>query len=74
MANIEKKDEQPLKAQISENEYKELLRQTVAVIENARASIALHLARKPRRTISLLPWHNAARAKQRPVLSWMRKC
>ncbi|MBR4546932.1 MAG: DUF1016 family protein [Paludibacteraceae bacterium] len=44
MANIEKKDEQPLKAQISENEYKELLRQTVAVIENARASIALHLA------------------------------
>ena len=29
---------------IRENEYKELLLQTVAVIENTRASIAFHLA------------------------------
>ena len=29
---------------IQENEYKELLRQAVAVIENARASVAFHLA------------------------------
>ena len=29
---------------IQENEYKELLRQAVAVIERARASVALHLA------------------------------
>ena len=29
---------------IQENEYNELLRQAVAVIENARASIAFHLA------------------------------
>ena len=28
---------------IQENEYKELLRQAVAVIENARASVAFHL-------------------------------
>lgn len=29
---------------IQENEYNELLRQAVAVIENSRTSIALHLA------------------------------
>ena len=29
---------------IQENEYKELLRQAVAVIDRARASVALHLA------------------------------
>ena len=29
---------------IQENEYKELLRRAVAVIENARTSVALHLA------------------------------
>lgn len=44
MANIEKKDTQPLETQISENEYKELLLQTVAVIENARTRLARHMS------------------------------
>ena len=44
MADIEKKNEQPLDTQFSAEEYNALLLQAVAVIESARSAVARHLA------------------------------
>ena len=57
---------------IQENEYKELLRQAVAVLESARASVAFHLAVQPAE-IQLFEDEHSERKTEESQQDWLKR-